>query len=258
MDRIEALLRHDRRVVVTALIVAAGLAWAWTLAGGGTGVPLLTSPRGSPGATALPAWDAAHALVMLAMWWLMMVAMMLPSAAPTILLATALNRRARPDRTPYGPAGSFTAGYLLAWLLFSVVAVGGQWALERAGLLSAMMATRSAWLAAGLLLAAGLWQLTPVKHACLRHCRSPLDFLVRHRRPGQSGALVMGLEHGAYCLGCCWVLMGLLFVGGVMNLYWIVGLALFVLIEKVAPVGPRFSRVSGIALVLGAVGLVIV
>jgi predicted metal-binding membrane protein len=180
---------------------------------------------------------------------MMMVAMMLPSAAPTILLATAINRRTAADRPPYGTAGCFTAGYLVAWLLFSMLAVAAQWALVEKGLLSSMLSSSSNTLTSGLLIVAGLWQLSPIKHACLRHCRSPVAYLIHHRRSGNVGAVVMGMGHGGYCLGCCWFLMALLFAGGVMNLYWIVGLALFVLAEKVLPYGVRFGRVSGVGLI---------
>lgn len=266
---LERLLRRDRQVVLVALSAVAVLAWAYTLTGAGMSMNALQmspSPWPAPGgptgtmavgegaaATRMPmpaaGWSIGHAAIMLAMWWSMMVAMMLPSATPTILLATAVNRRADTARRPYGSAGFFTAGYLLAWLLFSLVAVSAQWLLDTGELLSQWLHSNSTGLSAALLIAAGAWQLTPVKQACLRHCRSPIEFLTRHRRPGNRGALIMGMEHGSYCLGCCWFLMALLFVGGVMNLYWIAGLALFVLAEKLLPGGAWFSRVAGAALI---------
>ncbi len=259
---VEKVLRRDRQIVVAMLLAVAALAWAYTLAGVGMEMNALemTSPASTPtmkGDTttsmSMPQWSVGHAGVMLAMWWMMMVAMMLPSAAPTILLAAALNRRSNADRPPYGPAGFFTAGYLLAWLCFSAVAVVAQWKLENSGQLSATMQITNAHLTGALLLAAGLWQLTPIKHACLRHCRSPVDYLVRHRRPGNLGALVTGMGHGTYCLGCCWFLMALLFAGGVMNLYWIIGLALFVLAEKMLAGGVWFGRLSGVGLIIGGI-----
>src|SRR5919106_1343178 len=139
------------------------------------------------------------------------------------------------------------AGYALVWGAFSLLAVGAQWGLERSGLMSSMMST-SVMLGAGLLIAAGIYQLTPLKHACLRHCRSPIFFISRHWRPGDLGALRMGVEHGAFCTGCCWFLMALLFYGGVMNLFWIVGLALFVLLEKTIPAGHWLGRITGVLL----------
>ena len=186
-----------------------------------------------------------------------MVAMMLPSAAPTILLTAALNRCSASDLPPYGAASFFTMGYLLAWFLFSLMAVVAQMVLENNELLSSMMRSKSTYLTAGLFFAAGIWQFSPIKQACLRHCRSPIEFITRHRRPGRQGALVMGLHHGTYCLGCCWFLMALLFVGGVMNLYWIAGLALFVLIEKLFSSGVCFGRVSGAGFISVGIALLI-
>jgi len=150
----------------------------------------------------------------------------------------------------------FAAGYLAVWAAFSALAVLLQWWLERSGLLSSMMSTTTAWLGAMILIAAGLWQLTPIKHACLRQCRSPVSFLAAHWRPGNSGAFRMGLTHGAYCVGCCWFLMALLFFGGVMNLWWIGGLAAYVLIEKLLPIGPWLSYATGLVLIGSGVWLI--
>ncbi len=266
---LEQLLRRDRRLVVAALVLVAALAWIYTLAGVGMEMSAFGMTRavmpGQQTATAMAtnggtptgghAWDAGYAAVMLAMWWVMMVAMMLPSAAPTILLAAAINRRSGTRSPPYGSAGFFTAGYLVVWLVFSATAVALQWTLTLAGLLSPMLESTSYRLTAALLIAAGLWQLTPIKQACLKHCRSPVHYLVRHRRPGNFGALVMGAGHGSFCLGCCWFLMALLFAGGVMNLYWIVGLALFVLVEKTLARGVWFGRVAGTGLIAAGVAV---
>jgi predicted metal-binding membrane protein len=178
-------------------------------------------------------------LALLVMWWVMMVAMMLPSAAPTILLTVTLNRRSTSDHPPFGAAAFFALGYLLAWLFFSLVAAVAQWLLESNGLLSSMMNSKSNYLTAGLLLVAGV------------------EFITRQRRPGNLGALVMGLHHGTYCLGCCWFLMALLLVGGVMNLYWIAGLALFVLVEKCFAKGVWFGRVAGAGLFITGVAFLV-
>ncbi|MDX1575204.1 MAG: DUF2182 domain-containing protein [Kiloniellales bacterium] len=194
------------------------------------------------------AWTPGTAVLMFFMWWIMMVAMMLPSAAPMILLFAAVNRKQREKGSPYVPAGIFAFGYLAAWGVFSLLATTAQWGLEKTQLLSSMMVGTSVVLGALLLIAAGVWQLTPLKHACLKHCRSPLHFLSHHWHKGRMGAFRMGVEHGAFCLGCCWFLMALLFYGGVMNLYWIVGLALFVLLEKVLPGGHRIGSVAGVGL----------
>ena len=147
-------------------------------------------------------------------------------------LVRGINRKQRDKGAPYVPTGIFAAGYLLVWGAFSLVAVSTQWGLERSGLLSSTMASTSVLLGAGLLIAAGIYQLTPLKHACLRHCRSPFAFVTQHWRPGDLGALRMGIEHGAFCTGCCWFLMALLFYGGIVNLYWIIGLAVYVLLER--------------------------
>jgi predicted metal-binding membrane protein len=205
-------------------------------------------------------WTPGYAGLMFFMWWIMMMAMMLPSAAPMILLFAVINRKQRDKGAPYVPTGIFAAGYLLVWGAFSLVAVSTQWGLERSGLLSSTMASTSVLLGATLLIAAGVYQLTPLKHACLRHCRSPFAFIVQHWRLGDLGALRMGIEHGAFCAGCCWFLMALLFYGGIMNLYWIIGLALYVLLEKTIPAGHWLGRLAGILLIGwgGALMLVVV
>ena len=182
------------------------------------------------------------------MWVIMMAAMMLPSAAPAILLVAALARQ-RGERHSIVSSWQFASGYLAIWGAFSLLATGLQFALDRAGLLSGAMASGSAVLAALLLIAAGIYQWTPWKQACLRHCRSPVEFLTRYWRQGPFGPMRAGAWHGAFCLGCCWMLMGLLFVGGLMNMLWIAGLALLVLIEKLFPYGRRVSQITGAALV---------
>lgn len=196
-------------------------------------------------------WTPGYAELIVVMWWVMMVAMMLPSASPMLLLFARIQRSQRVKGAPFVPTSIFAAGYLIVWGSFSVLAAGTQWRLERAGLLSAMLASTSGLFGGLLLLAAGLYQLTPVKQACLRHCRSPLQFLTHHWRNGTAGALRMGIEHGAFCLGCCWLLMGLLFVGGIMNLSWILGLAVFVLLEKTLPAGHWLGVLTGIGLIVG-------
>jgi predicted metal-binding membrane protein len=180
--------------------------------------------------------------VMFLMWWVMMAGMMLPSALPMTLTFATVNRRRRELGTPYVSTAVFVAGYLLAWGAFSLVAAAVQWALEQTGM------SLSSALAGGLVfVAAGLYQLTPLKHACLRRCRSPLAFVLEHWHDGTAGALRMGAVHGAYCLGCCALLMALLFVGGVMNLLWAATIAAWVLLEKVLPRGEALARIAGVA-----------
>ena len=222
----EAILRRHRGVTIAGLIAIAALAWAWIVSGAGMDMRM---PMG---------WTAERTLLTLAMWWVMMVAMMVPAAAPTVLLYA---KSARPPHS-----GAFLAGYLLCWLGFSVLAVALHWALEAAGRLGPMeMALSSSWLAGSVLIAAGLYQFTPLKGACLAHCRTPAHWLSRHYRPGAVGALRMGLSHGAFCVGCCWMLMLVLFVVGVMNLSWIAALTLLVAAEKLLPRGQLIARVGG-------------
>jgi len=239
-DALEYILRRDRMVVIACLLIVLAGAWLYIWSGAGMDMSMVTPQTWSPG----------HALVMFFMWWIMMIAMMLPSATPTILLSAALNRRSFGETPPYGNAAVFTLGYLLAWALFSLTAVFIHWLLEQAGMLTMMMESANRALSGLLLILAGGWQFTPYKNTCLRHCQSPVQFLVRHRRPGNHGAMMMGLHHGFYCLGCCWFLMALLFVGGVMNLFWIIGLAIYVFLEKLPAGGKWLSRISGAGLLL--------
>ncbi len=235
--------------MIAALLAVIALSWGWIVFGGGMGMSALEMTRMPRDMVMSPAvWTSGYAALMLAMWWVMMVAMMLPGALPMLLIFARISRREQAGGRPFVPAGIFAAGYLCAWAGFSAVAVVMQWGLGRAGLLSAMMVTTSLWLGAAILIVAGVWQFTPMKHTCLRHCRSPVAYLSGHWRDGRGGAFRMGLEHGTYCLGCCWFLMALLFVGGVMNLYWIAGIAAYVLLEKLLPMGHWLAYAAGLGL----------
>ena len=198
-------------------------------------------------------WTPGYAVLMFFMWWVMMVAMMLPGAAPMILVFAMVNRRQREAGHRYVATSAFAFGYLASWAGFSLVAVLLQWGFQRTGMLSPMLVGTNVRFGGVLLLAAGVYQLTPIKHICLRHCRSPLAFLSAHWHSGAGGALHMGLLHGAFCVGCCWFLMGLLFFCGVMNLYWIAGLSLFLLVEKTVPAGRRIGHMTGIILLASGV-----
>ena len=272
----ERLLRRQRTITLVGLAVLCGLAWLYIATGAALGMsawemttlalfPHLEAVDATSGmamdgaamaATAkagVPAWGFTTWATMIAMWWVMMVAMMSPSAAPTILLYARVHRHALARGQDHGklaPTGAFAAGYIAVWLAFSIAATGLYWALERSGAVSTiMMGLRDRWLAAAVLLAAGAYQFTSIKNACLSHCRDPAAFLSRNWRPHATGALRLGVMHGAICVGCCWALMALLFVGGVMNLVWIAGLALLVLIEKILPAGPWVGRFVGIVLI---------
>ena len=198
-------------------------------------------------------WDARYTLLMWAMWAVMMAGMMLPSATPLLLLYAAAQRRAPETRHSVSRVYVLAGGYLLVWLLFSAAATLLQRVLSGLLLMTPMMETATPMVSGVFLLVAGVYQLTPLKAACLRACRSPLSFITRRRRGGTSGAFHMGIDHGAYCLGCCWALMLLLFAGGVMNLWVIGALTIFVLVEKLAPFGAQTGRITGVVLIaLGA------
>lgn len=195
--------------------------------------------------TSPQAWTGITVALMLIMWWVMMV----PSAAPTILIYARVQRQKLPDVSPVLRTMLFTLGYVAVWLGFSLVATISQWGLSEIALLSQTMVSTSGYLAAALFALAGLYQLTPLKQACLVRCRSPIQFLSTYWKQGDVGAVRMGLHHGSYCVGCCWLLMGLLFFGGVMNLLWVAAIAVFVLLEKVVPHGLWLSRVSGVLMI---------
>jgi predicted metal-binding membrane protein len=239
---IERVLRRERWLVVAGVLSIAALAWVdlWHRS---RGVMDMAMPEMEP-------WSVAEFGAILAMWIVMMLAMMLPSAAPMLALFSGTDRGRHP-----ATVAAFASGYVVVWAGFSVAAAALQARLQQSMLLSSELATTSTWLGAALLALAGVYQLTPLKDACLFRCRSPLGFLLSRWREGVGGALAMGLRHGAYCLGCCWALMALLFVVGVMNLAWVAALAVFVLAEKVFARGPGLSRVSGVALLAWAVWL---
>ena len=242
------LPRRDRMVILLALVGVTALAWVYLI---NLSAHMKDIGSGELGTfIQITPWTSTDFVFMGLMWAVMMVGMMVPSAAPMTLIYAALARKAAQEGTPLAPTVVFVSGYLVIWCLFSVGAMLAQWALHQAALLSPMMITTSGGLGAGILIAAGVYQLTPLKEVCLEHCRSPVNFISQHWRPGVVGTFRMGLEHGVFCLGCCWALMGLLFFGGVMNFFWIAGITLFVFIEKVLPFGPRGGRMAGGGMIL--------
>jgi predicted metal-binding membrane protein len=252
---LERLLRRERLIVGSGLALLVVMAWAWLFAGAGMDALMGSMPgMGEMPMSAMPgmqlSWSASTWALLLAMWWVMMIAMMTPSAAPTILLYARVQRTAAPNAgVGVAPTAVFAAGYLLEWLLFSLVAVAAQFALDRAGLLDTeLMRSQHRALSAGLLLLAGVYQLSPLKNACLSKCRAPAAFLSQHWRPGVAGALRLGALHGAWCVGCCWLLMALLFVFGVMNMAWVAALAVLVMAEKLLPRGEWVGRAVGVLL----------
>ena len=250
---LETALRHDRVVLATVLVLIPLLSWAWIVV---MARDMYGSMRGPAAWMMTLEWDWPHVFLLWAMWAVMMAAMMLPSAWPTLAIYGRLSRRDSAGRTLASPY-LFAAGYLGVWALFSAAATVGQRALAEVLLLSPMMELTSPRAGAALLIVAGLYQLTPMKRVCLRACRSPMAVLLGRWRAGSLGAFRMGIDHGAYCVGCCWALMLLLFVGGVMNLYVIAALTLVVAGEKIAPVGEWGSRLGGGLLIALAVWLLV-
>jgi predicted metal-binding membrane protein len=260
------LLRRDRLTVATALTLVTLLAWAYLLwLSAQMAADDMTGMADMPGmdmsamagamAPSIRAWSPADFAFMFAMWTVMMVGMMTPSVAPMLLLYAGVGRKAAESGAPFASTGWFFAGYLAAWTAFSALATFAQWALTSLALLTPMMAASSATLGGIVLIAAGLYQWTPLKETCLRSCQAPLGFLVAHGgfRGEPLGALRLGMAHGGYCLGCCFALMALLFVGGIMNVLWIAGLMILVLVEKIVPTGRLIPRISGA--LIGAAGV---
>jgi predicted metal-binding membrane protein len=253
---------RDQIAIVTSLAGVTALAWVYLLVLAGS-----ISTKGSEDShltdsvMGLRSWTMVDGVFMFLMWAIMMVGMMLPSAVPMTLLYAGMLPKAERQGTPMAPTAAFVSGYLALWGLFSVGATVVQWGLHEAALLSPMMVAKSQVLGAALLIVAGVYQLTPWKAVCLDHCRSPAHFIAEHWRPGACGAFRLGFHHGAFCLGCCWALMGLLFVGGVMNVLWIAAITIFVFLEKVLPGGDwsvRLGWVSGIGLIASGVGVLVV
>lgn len=258
------ILRRDRLVGLVALCLFIALAWWYLLSGAGmpADISSMAAMDMPMGMNMSQPWTLRYAALVFIMWWVMMIAMMLPSATPMILLFGMMNRRQASRGTASVSSAIFALGYLGVWGAFSLLATTLQWQLERLALLSPAMVATSAVLGGLILIGAGVYQLTPFRDACLQSCRGPVDFFARFWSPGVAGAWKMGLRHGLFCLGCCWMLMALLFYGGVMNLYWVIGLALYVLIERFIARSRFASRLASAALIVwgvfvlaGAVGL---
>jgi predicted metal-binding membrane protein len=249
---LEAILRRERLIIGGCLAAMVVLAWLYLLhtksAMPDMDMPGMVMPE-------LNKWEPTTVLLLFVMWTVMMVAMMVPSAAPMVLAFLTVNQRRQAMDRPLVPVAIFLFGYLAVWTAFSAVATFAEWGLHQAAMLSTTMTATSTALNGGLLIAAGLFQWTPLKRACLKGCRSPLSFLMSEWRDGTAGAFVMGLRHGAYCVGCCWVLMALLFVAGVMNLLWVAVIALFVMAEKILAKGELLAHVAGIALIIAGAAL---
>jgi predicted metal-binding membrane protein len=246
-SRLELILRRDRIIGLVALLLFIAFAWSYLLQGAGMPDDMSSMPGMDMGTPR--AWTAGYASIVFVMWWVMMIAMMLPSAVPMILLYGLVSRhQEKRGGTPMS-SGIFLLGYLTVWGAFSGLATTLQWQLQKLALMSPAMAITSAAVGGLILIAAGVYQLTPLRDACLHHCRGPMEFVSRHWMPGAAGAWKMGIRHGLYCLGCCWMLMALLFYGGVMNLYWIIGLTAYIFLEKLVPRGLLVSRLASVVLI---------
>jgi len=204
----------------------------------------------------LRSWGIGDFVFIFVMWTVMQIAMMTPTAAPMVLTFARFGRRTHEQEAPFILTFVFFFGYILVWTVFSAGATLAQWGLHSAALISPMMVRVSPVAGGVILIAAGVFQFTPLKQACLHHCRTPLGFMMTEWRPGRLGALLMGLRHGSFCVVCCWLLMALLFVAGVMNLLWIATIAVYVLVEKVVPGGHLISRAIGVFVVASGVWMV--
>jgi len=256
---IEALIRRDRAIAAAGVAALALLAWAYLIRLAGRMDTMGLAPAASaamPMAMPEPSGAGQFGLTVL-MWTVMMVAMMLPTASPMIVTFATVNRRRATSETPPVPTAVFLTGYLVAWSAFSLLAAGAQWGLQRAALLAPTTLEAAPRVGGVLLLAAGIYQFTPLKRVCLARCQSPVGFVLTEWREGPRGAFIMGLRHGAFCVGCCWALMALLFVAGVMNLLWVAALAALVLAEKLVPSERLMSWTAG-ALLLAWGGWVLV
>lgn len=250
----QAAVRRDRHIVLSGLAAVIFAATLYTVNMAGQLIrpmDIALKPMTHSGVS------GGHSFLMLfSMWTVMQVAMMSPTAVPMILMFVKAERHRHPQQLPFFRITLFFLGYVILWGVFSAVFALAQIGLYSVELLSPTMASTSPWLSGGILIAAGLFQFTPLKQACLKQCRSPVTYLMTAWRDGRAGALRMGLLHGLHCVGCCWILMALLFVAGVMNLFWMATITAFVLIEKLTPGGEIFGRVVGVGLII--LGLLIV
>jgi predicted metal-binding membrane protein len=263
---LEAVLRRDRVIVAATLIALSALTWSyliWLAADMEMGGMDMSEFRMIPSGLGLmmPAeapWTPIEFAYVFAMWAVMMIGMMTPSATPMILIYARVGRQAASQQQPFAATSWFAGGYLLSWTGFAFAATVSQWGIERLGWLTTDMTLANDIVGGIVLIAVGLYQWTPLKDVCLRQCQAPLQFIQRHGgfRSDVGGSLALGLRHGAYCIGCCWVLMALLFIGGVMNVLWIAVITIFVLLEKLVPAGRVISRVAGVGFLAAGAWLI--
>jgi predicted metal-binding membrane protein len=239
-----SLQRREQFLIISSLLIIVVLAWYYLL------ILDKNMPEMSGMSMGVHPWMLNDFIMMFLMWVIMMIGMMVPSAMRTVLIYSRIVHKAQASGRSIAPTYFFVSGYIVIWCFFSIAATLLQWQLESLALVSPMMVVTSSYLGAGLLICAGLYQLTPLKDVCLKHCQSPTEFITRNYKKGTYGAFLLGLKHGTYCLGCCWVLMLLLFVGGVMNLIWILAISLFVLLEKLLPVHIKTTRLTSVVMIV--------
>ncbi|MGB4248665.1 MAG: DUF2182 domain-containing protein [Pseudohongiellaceae bacterium] len=240
--------QRDRRVVIAGIVLISLLSWVYLFVIAAPSPVDHTLAHAAMHPAVAP-WDGGFLALSIVMWSVMMIAMMLPTATPMVLSFTRLQHQREARSKAIRLTGWFSAGYLGIWIVFSLMAAFAQWALYSSNLMTSAMGSATPLMAGALLVAAGLFQWSGLKEACLSKCRSPLNFLLNEWRPGSSGALIMGLRHGIFCVGCCWVLMLLMFVGGVMNLAWMAAITIYVLLEKILPSVRMFASWTGVLLV---------
>ena len=248
--RLESLLRRDRWIVGGVLAFTILICWAWIVPMGRDMYGAMTGPSAW---MMTNRWDASFIALIFAMWVVMMAGMMLPSATPVLLLYARVVRKSPAGERTQTHVYAFAGGYVLVWTGFSLLATLLQWGLTRQAWMTPMMEANGDRVSALIFFLAGLYQLTPWKRTCLNTCRSPVEFLSRHWKAGPAGGFYLGVVNGLFCLGCCWAIMLLLFAGGVMNLWWIFGITIFVLLEKIAPLGRLAALLSGALLLTAAV-----
>ena len=252
---IERLIRKDKIIVLLLLAGLALMAWTYMVHMAPPSTSGMVMGEASP---CMMQWGFPDILLSLVMWSIMMVAMMLPAATPMVLMFASVNRQQNQQSVSLISTGSFVLGYLIIWIVYSGISAIVQWGLHSAALLSHSMVISSPVLGGSLLLAAGVFQWTPFRDACMKKCRSPLGFILSEWREGKAGALIMGIKHGMYCVGCCWILMSLSLVLGVMNLLWMAVLTVFMVLEKTGAVGSWLSRAAGLVFIVWGLTIIII
>ena len=248
---VAGLSPQDKKIVISGLILVSGVCWLYMFYMAWAMENMHLVDMWMPPMAGMQPWTAWDFFMLFFMWFSMMIAMMTPSVSPMVMMYTTVSRAKKLKQQPYAPTFIFLTGYLVAWALFSVFASAIQWPLHESNVLDPMMYNNSYLLSGAIILLAGIYQMTPMKDACLNQCRTPLGFLMAAWKDGKSGAFQMGLYHGMFCVGCCWALMAVLLAVGVMNMLWVLLIAVFVLIEKILPFSPTATRMmTGAGLVV--------